>query len=372
MKCLRCGALAVLAACLVFASTAYSQVKTEWRVNSDERHSINIPDIPGYTTLKCDLHMHTVFSDGSVWPTVRVDEAWREGLDAIAITDHIEYQPKKSDIPTNHNRPYEIATTDAQRKNILLPRSGEITRDTPPGHFNALFLEDVDPLDTEDLEDAAKAASEQGGFVFWNHPGWKGTELGKWRDIHTTLYENKWLHGIEVCNGNTYYPEAHQWALEKNLTIVGNTDIHGPSLDRPRTPESHRTLTLAFAKERTVSALKEALVKGRTAVWCKNQVYGRGEYLDALFHACIDIGKPYHTEKETHWFAIRNTSDIDLELERTGEHGPREVTLPANATLQVRVKVEGDSDHVALAYAVKNFVVAPEESLKVTLNVALE
>ena len=26
--------------------------------------------------------MHTVFSDGVVWPSVRVEEAWREGLDA--------------------------------------------------------------------------------------------------------------------------------------------------------------------------------------------------------------------------------------------------------------------------------------------------
>ena len=52
------------------------------------RTPIRLPDLPGYLTLKCDLHIHTVFSDGLVWPTVRVEEAWREGLDAIAITDH--------------------------------------------------------------------------------------------------------------------------------------------------------------------------------------------------------------------------------------------------------------------------------------------
>ncbi len=61
----------------------------------DVRHEINIPDILDYKTLKCDLHIHTVFSDGLVRPTVRVDEAWREGPDAISITDHIEYQPHK-------------------------------------------------------------------------------------------------------------------------------------------------------------------------------------------------------------------------------------------------------------------------------------
>ena len=32
------------------------------------KHKINIPDILGYKTLKCDFHMHTVFSDGMVWP----------------------------------------------------------------------------------------------------------------------------------------------------------------------------------------------------------------------------------------------------------------------------------------------------------------
>ncbi|MCP5518674.1 MAG: hypothetical protein H7A45_15600 [Verrucomicrobiales bacterium] len=73
------------------------------------RTPVNIPDIPGYLTLKCDLHIHTVFSDGSVWPDIRAEEAWREGLDAIAITDHIEYQPHKRDLPTAHNRSYEIA-----------------------------------------------------------------------------------------------------------------------------------------------------------------------------------------------------------------------------------------------------------------------
>ena len=44
---------------------------------------IEFPDVPGYLTLKCDLHMHTVFSDGSVWPNIRVQEALRDGLDAI-------------------------------------------------------------------------------------------------------------------------------------------------------------------------------------------------------------------------------------------------------------------------------------------------
>ena len=48
--------------------------------NARYRNEINIPGFDGYQTLKCDFHIHTVLSDGSVWPTVRVQEAWREGL----------------------------------------------------------------------------------------------------------------------------------------------------------------------------------------------------------------------------------------------------------------------------------------------------
>ena len=47
----------------------------------------------------------------------------------------------------------------------------EITRKMPPGHINAIFLEDANPL--LDLEDSVKGiieANEQGAFVFWNHP----------------------------------------------------------------------------------------------------------------------------------------------------------------------------------------------------------
>ncbi len=79
------------------------------------RREVKIPDIPGYRTLKCDFHIHTVFSDGAVWPSVRPEEAWREGLDAIAITEHIEYQPHAEDLPTSHNRSFEIARPAGDR-----------------------------------------------------------------------------------------------------------------------------------------------------------------------------------------------------------------------------------------------------------------
>ena len=53
-------------------------------------------------------------------------------------------------------------------RGLLFPKGAEITRDTPPGHFNAIFPSDVRPLDTPDFVGAIKRANEQGtpGFTF--------------------------------------------------------------------------------------------------------------------------------------------------------------------------------------------------------------
>ena len=68
----------------------------------------------GYSLISTDLHIHTVFSDGSVWPNIRVKEALKEGLDLIAITEHIEYLPHREDIPLpDRNRSFEIANSIA-------------------------------------------------------------------------------------------------------------------------------------------------------------------------------------------------------------------------------------------------------------------
>ena len=92
---------------------------------------IDIPDLKGYVTLKCDFHMHTVFSDGTVWPTTRVDEAYREGIDAISITDHLEGRRRLQEIERltdfsfktlTHNIAYELALPHAKQRGIILIR----------------------------------------------------------------------------------------------------------------------------------------------------------------------------------------------------------------------------------------------------------
>ena len=339
---------------------------------AEVRRDIHFPDLEGYETLTCDLHMHTVFSDGQVWPPVRVAEAWRQGLDAISITDHIEYQPHKEDVPPNHNRPYDLALGAAKAHGLLFPRGAEITRGTPPGHFNAIFLNDVKPLDTKDFLEVIKRANDQGAFVFWNHHQWQGPEKGRWLDVHTTMFENKWFHGMEVCNGGSYYPDAHKWCLEKNLTMIGNTDIHAPDRRESSTVDGHRTMTLVFVKQRSLDGLKNALMEGLTVVWYKDKLIGREQWLKPLFAKSVEVSPPNLRSKKNIWVEIRNTSSADIWLERTGNLGPAKLHLPARATTLVKIGGRIPTGPVELKYRATNFLVAPETGLPVVLKIPAE
>jgi 3',5'-nucleoside bisphosphate phosphatase len=332
------------------------------------RYEISYPDLPGYVTLTCDLHMHSVFSDGVVWPTVRVNEGWRQGLDLIAISDHIEHLPHKKDVKINLNRSFDIASNAAEMHGLLFARGAEITRDTPPGHFNAIFTSDNEKLKVPDFVEAVKQANEQGAFVFWNHQGWKGFEKGKWLDVHTEIYEKKWLHGMEVCNGDSYYPDAHRWCLEKNLTMLGNSDIHEPDLRLKSESANHRTMTLVFAKERTLPAMKDALMQGRTAVWQKDRLIGKKEYLEPLFKECVRLkGEPAWGKKAV-WLQFENQCSMDIQLKKTEGNGPAEIKLPACSTSLVKLDAESDVKSLKMKYTVDNFLIEPDMNLTATFE----
>lgn len=284
----------------------------------NNRQTISIPDIPGYKTLKCDFHMHTVFSDGSVWPTVRVEEAWSEGLDVISITDHIERQPSKQFIGGDKNSSYELAKNVAEEKGIILIPGGEVTRSMPPGHLNAIFLSDINMLNKEDWRDALKNAKADGGFIMWNHPGWKAQQPDTciWMAEHEELYKNKMLHGVEVFNEKEWYPIALDWCIEKNLTPIANSDVHGVSEYYYNYDKFLRPMTLVFAKDRTQESVKEALFAGRAVAFFSNILAGKSEYLKAIFTEAVFVKEVGKARKEgLKRFEITNNSDIPFQIE---------------------------------------------------------
>jgi len=347
------------------------------------RNEIRIPDIPGYITLKCDFHIHTVFSDGDVWPTVRPEEAWREGLDAIAITDHIEYQPHKSDIPMNHNRSYEIAAAGAQSLGIILIKGAEITRDMPPGHFNTLFIKDASALDTKDFRDALKAAAEQGAFIVWNHPGWRQpNEIPIWYDEHTEIYTNGWMNGMEIFNDASYYPLALQWCIDKKITLIGSSDTHSPiNLQYDFYNGEHRPMTLVFAEKKTQEAIKEALVARRTAVYFGNTIVGEEQFLKPLFNGSIKLltSELTITGRGSANAQIYNDSDVRYELVSTGAvegiRFPQSIVIPGMKTVLCRITNTSDRNTgiktISLPYRVKNLLTAPDTGLPVELLITV-
>ncbi|MCJ7447028.1 MAG: hypothetical protein MUO72_05005 [Bacteroidales bacterium] len=339
------------------------------------RQEILIPDLPGYKTLKCDFHIHTVYSDGTVWPTVRVSEAWEDGPDAIAITDHIEGNPRK--LPGQKHTEYEIALASAQAADIILVKGGEISRSMPPGHFNALFVTDVNALNVADYMDAIGEAVKQGGFIIWNHPGWRRqqTDTTKWMAEHEAIYNKGWMHGIEVFNEKEWYPEAIQWAMEKNLAVTGNSDIHDFYENYYNTGRFPiRPVTLVFAREKTEESLKEAMFAKRTATLFFNKLVGKKEFIEPLVNQSIRVAEPHLWQDGYAWFAVENLTDIEFTLVKTGSDDselPGRTILPPGGTIILRAK-QPEGQTMNYYFNLENVLTGVEQYYEYKMSVRYE
>ena len=132
--------------------------------------------------------------------TKRVDEAIRDSIDLISLTEHLEYQSHLSDIPhTNRNRSFQIAGGYVQKKPLAVVHGTEITKPMPPGHFNAIFIRDANKFFDKNKKplnfiNGIKEANNQGAFVFWNHPMWEANRsdgIAKLDPIHEKVIEKK-------------------------------------------------------------------------------------------------------------------------------------------------------------------------------------
>jgi len=361
---------------LLTAFLMFNNINAQSEEVTENSRAIEFPDIPGYLTLKCDLHMHTVFSDGSVWPDIRVQEALRDGLDAIALTDHIEYQPHQDDIPNpDGNRSYNLALKAAKGTGLLVIPAAEITRSMPPGHFNALFVKNINKLDQEDVMEVFREAKRQGAFVFWNHPHWtaqKADGVAELTEMHRQLLDEELFSGIEVYNDVTYSDEALEIARKYNLAIMGDSDVHGLVDWTFNVPEGgHRPVTLVFSKEKTVEAMKDAMEKRQTAVWFKNTLVGSQVFLAPMIEASLEVNRIGRGPVPT--LEIHNYSDADYILENLSEYTfhnfPSVFILKAHETTTLMVKTLKSRESFELTFRVLNTYIAPDTHAEITLTV---
>ncbi len=403
------------------------------------KRQIQFPDTADYQTLVLDLHTHSVFSDGHVWPTVRVSEALRDGLDGLAITEHLEFQPHLDDIPNpDRNRAYEEALRAANGHPLTVIPGVEITRTGEPGHINAVFVTDANLLvrqataadtlpsaefptkeeafaftvqqsppfhgahsvevdgkiiwrpypdpatyktimnfglaSSRDPREVLQAANEQKAFVFWNHPEFDRLNSGL-NAFHKSATRAGLLHGIEIANGDAYYPNAHRLALKHNLALIGVSDVH-ELIEWDYRPEAehnpgHRPVTLVLAEGDSLEAMREALFARRSIVWWKDLLIGRKAHLAQLLAASLSI----ESVTQTPWGVrvnILNRSDAPFKLRETsgaqltGQTGLIEIA--PNGVTGLTMNVDNEDAAVKLKFEVLNALVAPGKTARITLS----
>ena len=343
--------------------------------SQDVDRKINFPDVEGYKTLKCDLHIHTVFSDGMVWPTIRIEEAVKDGLDAISLTEHIEYQPWKKDIPNpDRNRAFDLAKEAAKPFDLVIIPGSEITRKMPPGHANALFIKDANKLLLNDSLEAYREARRQGAFIFWNHPNWIAQQknaIPNLSDFHKKLIKEDLLHGIEVVNDLTYSEAALEVAKDYNLTVMGNSDIHGlVDYEFNLAHGGHRPINLVLAKEKSVEAIKEALFAGRTISWFDDILIGKETNIKLLLDASLVVNlKGFIGTSQVFEIEILNKSDARFLLKNTSvydfynDDGIIEIPAQGRKILQL-ITSNGNPNTQPLTFDIMNAVIGNKMAYK--------
>ena len=384
-----------------------------------DARSIDFPDPEGYVTLVADLHTHTVFSDGDVWPTIRIEEATKDGIDVISFTEHLEYQPHIEDIPhPDRNRSFELGQLAVNNSDLMVIRGAEITRQInddlkAPGHINAVFIQDANKLYRYDAsrkeealaqfrpqatihspaeeynaiarlwpaEQAMQEANAQSAFVFWNHPAWfaqRPDGIATLENIHKQFIADGLLHGIEVVNMHWFSEAALQIALDNNLTILGTSDVH-QLIDWDYEPHhgGHRPVTLILAETNTEASVKEALFARRTVVWFNDLLIGEKRNVVPLLKASLTIASASYTPDTTILeVTFRNVSDATFQLKNLSSYTFAEdddyLVIPQHSETMIPVNVIERLSSVELEFEVLNAIVAPKTHPNLALHSSIQ
>jgi len=159
--------------------------------------------------LKIDLHVHTVYSDGSGTVKQVLQTAKAKGLDGLAITDHATLE--------GYFKAKQYCS------GMLVLPGYELSTDA--GHVLVIGLEHLPPRKSVlNYEELVEWARGEGGLTVLAHPALNTGKLGRWIDCKTDA--------VEVLNAS--YPL--NILVKKGLKIssmlsvpgVGGSDAHFP------------------------------------------------------------------------------------------------------------------------------------------------
>ena len=345
------------------------------------RTELYIPQVCGYNVYKSDLHTHSVYSDGQVTPQYRIREAWLDGLDVIAVTEHIEYRPneeifydylneyaKKEYKPVpkglDEGKPMvdlNYAVTEAQKEAVkygmLIIPGTEITRNgTEVGHFNALFTLDNNLIYDKDPVQAIRNAKAQGALVMHNHPGWTRKNIAMTK-AEVQAYGEGLIDGVEVMNGVEFYPGVIDRVRDGKMFIAANTDIHASTAAEYNVYGEIRPMTLILAKDKSLDSIREALEAGRTMAYGFGHLCGPEELLLDLFKASVTLS-PVDGKK----VSLTNMTSIPYIIKK--ENG-NPVRIPPFSTYNTSIP----QGAATLSFTVLNIWTGENTHLKVELPI---
>lgn len=340
-------------------------------LSQTERPTYRFPLVDGYKVMVGDFHIHTTLSDGKANPKERLIEAYYDGYDVIAITDHRTVEG------------YDEMIDLANALGILLIRGIE-TGPQGEEHYVVFGIpEDYiarNPHSWASTEaesqtsgriyyrDQLNYIKEVGGLVVYAHPHRGLREPTRW------AIEQGILSGIEVFNnsvvgvprwgamashGTEVYPFAFDWARENSLSVFANSDIHQFSTG----PEG-RAKTLFLVKEPTEAGIFDAVRARRTIALIPQpaMLWAPAELLGSYVHSIVDV----------------SVSHVDLQYYKTcvqlENHGafPVKARVSANGELLGEIEI-GQGQNYTLWHPSKadevqidwlNLWINPQENFK--------
>ena len=355
------------------------------------RTEIITPKVNGYNCYTADLHVHTMFSDGDITPAERVKEAWIDGLDIMAITDHIEtrrqeremlkflkgYSPEKKGfepinvrcsrgvhadergIVSDLNLSTELARAAVKNyPGLTIIKGTEISREPVHiGHYCALFTTDNNALYSTDDAQTIRNARAQGAIITHNHPGWERTSTD-YTEFEKGIYAEGLIDGIEVSNGSSFYPEIVRRAIDKKLYMVSATDIHATTASIYGKANFYRNMTLIFAKNTSEEEIRKALLSQRTLGYSAGYIIGEKSLLTDFFRASVTAKRVADSSKGIIVEVANHTS-----FPYTLRYGTRILQLDAMSKISLTVK------SAELSFIVENMIHVDYQHPTITLTI---
>ena len=181
------------------------------------------------------------------------------------------------------------------------------------GHYNALFIEDANTIYDADPIVSIKNAREQGAIIVQNHPGWRRKNL-EVLEFEQKVYDQDLIDGVEIMNGSEFYPTVIDRALEKEMFMAANTDIHGTTARDYTSVGQLRDMTLILAKDKSLDSVKEALKARRTLAYAYGSIAGEEQLVRDFFNACIAYETLFEKDGEQRKVRMSNPTSLTFFL----------------------------------------------------------